>query len=49
MYAKCSTSQTQSGQLPLNARNSGEEKFRIAALAEVIRSAAPLASDIAEL
>jgi AcrR family transcriptional regulator len=36
-------------QLRLNARNSREGKLRIAALAEVIRSAAPLDVDIAEL
>jgi AcrR family transcriptional regulator len=36
-------------QLRLNARNSREGKLRIAALAEVIRSAAPLDADIAEL
>ncbi len=36
-------------QLRLNARNSREGKLRIAALAEVIRSAAPLDPDIAEL
>jgi AcrR family transcriptional regulator len=36
-------------QLRLNARNSREGKLRIAALAEVIRSAAPLDIDIAEL
>jgi AcrR family transcriptional regulator len=36
-------------QLRLNARNSREGKLRIAALAEVIRSAAPLDADIAQL
>jgi AcrR family transcriptional regulator len=36
-------------QLRLNARNSREGKLRIAALAEVIRSAAPFDPDIAEL
>lgn len=36
-------------QLRLNARNSREGKLRIAALAEVIRSAAPLDRDIATL
>ena len=36
-------------QLRLNARNSSEGKLRIAALAEVIRSAAPLDPDIAQL
>jgi hypothetical protein len=36
-------------QLRLNARNSREGKLRIARLAEVIRSAAPLDADIAEL
>jgi AcrR family transcriptional regulator len=36
-------------QLRLNARNSTEGKLRIAALAEVIRSAAPLDADIQEL
>jgi AcrR family transcriptional regulator len=36
-------------QLRLNARNSREGKLRIAALAEVIRSAAPLDVEIAEL
>ena len=36
-------------QLLLNARNSREGKLRIAAIAEVIRSAAPLDPDIADL
>jgi AcrR family transcriptional regulator len=36
-------------QLRLNARNSREGKLRVAALAEVIRSAAPLDPDIGEL
>jgi AcrR family transcriptional regulator len=36
-------------QLRLNARNSREGKLRIAALAQVISSAAPLDADIAEL
>ena len=36
-------------QLRLNARNSREGKLRIAALADVIRSAAPLDPDILEL
>jgi AcrR family transcriptional regulator len=36
-------------QLRLNARNSREGKLRIAALAEVIRGAAPLDADLSEL
>jgi AcrR family transcriptional regulator len=49
MYTRVLEEANARRQLELNARNSREGKLRIAALAEVIRGAAPLDADIAAL